>query len=67
MDQHPRIAKYAMENHNLREENKRLRSLPSVRRVQEIDAQTTAELEKAFLETSATEKNNRGKNSLFLS
>ncbi|KYO43323.1 kinesin-like protein KIF15 [Alligator mississippiensis] len=60
MDQHPRIAKYAMENHNLREENKRLRSLPSVRRVQEIDAQTTAELEKAFLETSATEKNNRG-------
>ncbi|XP_014374008.1 kinesin-like protein KIF15 [Alligator sinensis] len=60
MDQHPRIAKYAMENHNLREENKRLRSLPSVRRVQEIDAQTTAELEKAFLEASATEKNNGG-------
>ncbi|NXG32935.1 KIF15 protein, partial [Dromaius novaehollandiae] len=57
MEQHPRIAKYAMENHNLREENKRLRSLQSVKRAQEIDAQTIAELEKAFLEASATEKN----------
>ncbi|NXS57866.1 KIF15 protein, partial [Brachypteracias leptosomus] len=60
MEQHPRIAKYAMENHNLREENKRLRSLHSVRKAQEIDAQTIAELEKAFLEASATEKNTGG-------
>ncbi|NWY55811.1 KIF15 protein, partial [Chionis minor] len=60
MEQHPRIAKYAMENHNLREENKRLRSLQSVKKAQEIDAQTIAELEKAFLEASATEKNNGG-------
>uniref|UniRef100_A0A674K5P6 Kinesin motor domain-containing protein n=1 Tax=Terrapene triunguis TaxID=2587831 RepID=A0A674K5P6_9SAUR len=58
MEQHPRIAKYAMENHSLREENKRLRSLQSVKRAQELDAQTIAELEKAFLEASATEKNN---------
>uniref|UniRef100_A0A663DW72 Kinesin family member 15 n=1 Tax=Aquila chrysaetos chrysaetos TaxID=223781 RepID=A0A663DW72_AQUCH len=57
MEQHPRIAKYAMENHNLREENKKLRSLQSVKKAQEIDAQTIAELEKAFLEASATEKN----------
>ncbi|NXU47872.1 KIF15 protein, partial [Turnix velox] len=60
MDQHPRVAKYAMENHNLREENKRLRSLQSVKKAQEIDAQTIAELEKAFLEASATEKNTGG-------
>ncbi|KFQ18354.1 PREDICTED: kinesin-like protein KIF15, partial [Merops nubicus] len=57
MEHHPRIAKYAMENHNLREENKKLRSLKSVKKAQEIDAQTIAELEKAFLEASATEKN----------
>ncbi|XP_074842189.1 kinesin-like protein KIF15 [Carettochelys insculpta] len=56
MEQHPRIAKYAMENHSLREENKRLRSLQSVKRAQELDAQTIAELEKAFLDASATEK-----------
>ncbi|NXA80571.1 KIF15 protein, partial [Thryothorus ludovicianus] len=60
MEQHPRIAKYAMENHNLREENKKLRSLQSVKKAQEIDAQTIAELEKAFLEASATEKSTGG-------
>ncbi|NXC42341.1 KIF15 protein, partial [Penelope pileata] len=60
MEQHPRIAKYAMENHNLREENKRLRSLQSVKKAQEIDAQTIAELEKAFLQASATEKTTGG-------
>uniref|UniRef100_A0A8C3MRA9 Uncharacterized protein n=1 Tax=Geospiza parvula TaxID=87175 RepID=A0A8C3MRA9_GEOPR len=60
MEQHPRIAKYAMENHNLREENKKLRSLQSVKKAQEIDAQTIAELEKAFLEASATEKSTKG-------
>uniref|UniRef100_A0A803YR24 Kinesin family member 15 n=1 Tax=Meleagris gallopavo TaxID=9103 RepID=A0A803YR24_MELGA len=60
MEQHPRIAKYAMENHNLREENKRLRSLQSVKKAQEVDAQTIAELEKAFLQASATEKNTGG-------
>uniref|UniRef100_A0A8C5TAC2 Kinesin family member 15 n=1 Tax=Malurus cyaneus samueli TaxID=2593467 RepID=A0A8C5TAC2_9PASS len=64
MEQHPRIAKYAMENHNLREENKKLRSLQSVKKAQEIDAQTIAELEKAFLEASATEKSTGGKNIL---
>ncbi|XP_071417456.1 kinesin-like protein KIF15 isoform X1 [Pithys albifrons albifrons] len=60
VEQHPRIAKYAMENHNLREENKKLRSLQSVKKAQEIDAQTIAELEKAFLEASAKEKNTGG-------
>ncbi|XP_069504370.1 kinesin-like protein KIF15 isoform X2 [Ambystoma mexicanum] len=55
VEQHPRVAKYAMVNHNLREENKRLRGLQSVKRAQEIDQQTIAELEKAFLEASAAE------------
>lgn len=53
-----------MENHNLREENKKLRSLKAVRKAQEIDAQTIAELEKAFLEASATEKSTGGKDLL---
>uniref|UniRef100_A0A8D0H0F5 Kinesin family member 15 n=1 Tax=Sphenodon punctatus TaxID=8508 RepID=A0A8D0H0F5_SPHPU len=56
MEQHPRVAKYAMENHSLREENKRLRSIQSVKRAHEVDAQTVAELEKAFLEASAKEQ-----------
>ncbi|XP_054847362.1 kinesin-like protein KIF15 [Eublepharis macularius] len=60
VEHHPRIAKYAMENHSLREENKRLRSLQSVKRVQEMDAQAMAELEKAFLEASRKECQNGG-------
>ncbi|XP_062473156.1 kinesin-like protein KIF15 [Pezoporus occidentalis] len=60
VEQHPQIAKYAMENYNLREENKKLRSLQSVKKAQEIDANTIAELEKAFSEASATEKNTGG-------
>ncbi|MBN3282394.1 KI15A protein, partial [Polyodon spathula] len=50
VDQHPRVAKYATENHSLREENKQLRSLESVMRAKEINTQIAAELEKAFLE-----------------
>ncbi|XP_074051979.1 kinesin-like protein KIF15 isoform X2 [Macrotis lagotis] len=60
IEQHPRIVKYAMENHSLREENKRLRSLESVKRVQEMDAQSLANLEKAFFEISGTEQNDKG-------
>ncbi|XP_074127793.1 kinesin-like protein KIF15 [Sminthopsis crassicaudata] len=60
IEQHPRIVKYAMENHSLREDNKRLRSLESVKKVQEMDAQTIAKLEKAFFEISGTAKNDQG-------
>uniref|UniRef100_A0A8C3V280 Kinesin family member 15 n=1 Tax=Catharus ustulatus TaxID=91951 RepID=A0A8C3V280_CATUS len=67
MERHPRIAKYAMENHDLRTENKKLHSLQSVKKAQEIDAQMIAELEKAFLEASATEKSTGGKNMLMFS
>lgn len=49
-----------MENHSLREENKRLRSLQSVKRAQEMDAQAVAELEKMLLEASGREHNNKG-------
>ncbi|XP_038282563.1 LOW QUALITY PROTEIN: kinesin-like protein KIF15 isoform X1 [Canis lupus familiaris] len=56
IEHHPRVAKYAMENHSLREENRRLRLLEPVKRAQEMDAQTIAVLEKAFSELSGTEK-----------
>ncbi|KAM4705724.1 kinesin-like protein KIF15 [Rhinophrynus dorsalis] len=59
VEHHPRVAKYALENHSLREENKRLRSLQSVKRAQEVNAQMMADLEKAFLEASSSEKNNQ--------
>ncbi|XP_076985700.1 kinesin-like protein KIF15 [Tamandua tetradactyla] len=60
VDHHPRVAKYAMENHSLREENRRLRLLEPVKRAQEIDAQTITKLEKAFSEISGTEKIDKG-------
>nr|XP_060637755.1 kinesin-like protein KIF15 [Anolis sagrei ordinatus] len=60
VEQHPRVAKYAMENHILREENKQLRSLQSVKRAQEMDIQTRAELEKMFFDVSGREDNNKG-------
>lgn len=59
IEHHPRVAKYAMENHSLREENRRLKSLEPVKRAQEMDAQTIAMLEKAFSEVSGTEQNDK--------
>ncbi|XP_055985479.1 kinesin-like protein KIF15 [Sorex fumeus] len=59
VEHHPRVAKYAMENHSLREENRRLRLLEHVKRAEEIDAQTIATLEKAFSEISDKEKNEK--------
>ncbi|KAB1264401.1 Kinesin-like protein KIF15 [Camelus dromedarius] len=59
VEHHPRVAKYAMENHSLREENRRLRLLEPVKRAQEVDAQTIAILEKAFFELSGTEENDK--------
>ncbi|XP_012996233.1 kinesin-like protein KIF15 [Cavia porcellus] len=60
IEHHPRVAKYAMENHSLREENRRLRLLEPVKRAQEIDAQTIAKLEKAFSDASDTERGDKG-------
>lgn len=59
VDQHPRVAKYATENHSLREENKQLRSLESVKRAKEINTQIAAELEKAFLEADKSSGGNK--------
>ncbi|XP_031200888.1 kinesin-like protein KIF15 isoform X2 [Mastomys coucha] len=60
VEHHPRLAKYAMENHSLREENRRLKLLAPVKRAHEIDAQSIARLEKAFSEVSSTETNDKG-------
>ncbi|KAM9592971.1 kinesin-like protein KIF15 [Trichechus inunguis] len=60
IEHHPRVAKYAMENHSLREENRRLRLLEPVKKAQEMDAQTIAKLEKAFSEVCDAEKNDKG-------
>ncbi|XP_036122442.1 kinesin-like protein KIF15 isoform X4 [Molossus molossus] len=59
IEHHPRVAKYAMENHSLREENRRLRLLEPVKRAQEMDAKAIAKLEKTFLEVSGTEQNDK--------
>ncbi|XP_073406186.1 kinesin-like protein KIF15 [Dendrobates tinctorius] len=58
IEHHPRVAKYALENHSLREENKSLRSLQSVKRAQEIHNQMITDLERAFLEASSAVKSN---------
>ncbi|XP_018423458.1 PREDICTED: kinesin-like protein KIF15 [Nanorana parkeri] len=58
IEHHPRVAKYASENHSLREENKSLRSLQSLKRAQEINNQMIADLERAFLEASSAAKSN---------
>ncbi|KAK2090984.1 Kinesin-like protein kif15 [Saguinus oedipus] len=59
IEHHPRVAKYAMENHSLREENRRLKLLEPVKRAQEMDVQTIAKLEKAFSEISGIEKSDK--------
>ncbi|EGW11278.1 Kinesin-like protein KIF15, partial [Cricetulus griseus] len=60
VEHHPRVAKYAIENHSLREENRRLKLLEPVKRAHEIDVQSIARLEKAFSEVSSKENNDKG-------
>ncbi|XP_042522024.1 kinesin-like protein KIF15 [Dipodomys spectabilis] len=60
INHHPRVVKYAMENHSLREENRKLKLLEPVKRAQEIDAHTVARLQKAFSEVTGTEKIEEG-------
>ncbi|XP_057353167.1 kinesin-like protein KIF15 [Manis pentadactyla] len=67
IEHHPRVAKYAMENHSLREENRRLRLLEPVKRAQEMDAQTIAVLEKAFSELFGAEKSDKNQVASLLS
>lgn len=63
IEHHPRVAKYAMASHSLREENRRLRLLEHVKRAEEIDAQTIAVLEEAFSEMTDKEKNEKSQQS----
>ncbi|KAG9476015.1 hypothetical protein GDO78_002862 [Eleutherodactylus coqui] len=56
IEHHPRVAKYALENHGLRQEIKSLCSLQSVKRAQEMKSQMIADLESAFLEASSAVK-----------
>lgn len=48
VEHHPKMTRYAAENYSLREENRQLRSLESLMKAEEVAAQVTAELEKAF-------------------
>ncbi|XP_038142186.1 kinesin-like protein KIF15-B [Cyprinodon tularosa] len=48
VEHHPKMTRYAAENYNLREENRLLRSLESVIKVEEMSTQVAAELEEAF-------------------
>ncbi|XP_076014647.1 kinesin-like protein KIF15 [Genypterus blacodes] len=48
VEHHPKMTRYAAENFSLREENRHLRSLESVRNIEEDAAHTAAELEEAF-------------------
>uniref|UniRef100_A0A8C8EMY1 Kinesin motor domain-containing protein n=1 Tax=Oncorhynchus tshawytscha TaxID=74940 RepID=A0A8C8EMY1_ONCTS len=52
---HPKMTRYAAENYSLREENRQLRSLESVRRAKEAAGQAAAELEEEFQRALETE------------
>uniref|UniRef100_A0A8C7RE03 Kinesin motor domain-containing protein n=1 Tax=Oncorhynchus mykiss TaxID=8022 RepID=A0A8C7RE03_ONCMY len=52
---HPKMTRYAAENYSLREENRQLRSLESVKRAKEAAGQAAAELEEEFQRALETE------------
>ncbi|KAF7647426.1 hypothetical protein LDENG_00172690, partial [Lucifuga dentata] len=56
VEHHPKMTRYAAENYSLREENRHLRSLESVRKAEEDAAQTAAKLEEAFQMAMETER-----------
>uniref|UniRef100_A0A3P8ZW28 Kinesin motor domain-containing protein n=1 Tax=Esox lucius TaxID=8010 RepID=A0A3P8ZW28_ESOLU len=60
IEHHPKMTRYAAENYSLREENRQLRSLESVRRAEQAACQAAAELEEEFqrvLETERSDEN----------
>ncbi|XP_029900940.1 kinesin-like protein KIF15 [Myripristis murdjan] len=59
IEHHPKMTRYAAENYSLREENRHLRSLESVRRAEEAAGQAAAELEEAFHRAHETERQTR--------
>uniref|UniRef100_A0A8C7RFB4 Kinesin motor domain-containing protein n=1 Tax=Oncorhynchus mykiss TaxID=8022 RepID=A0A8C7RFB4_ONCMY len=58
---HPKMTRYAAENYSLREENRQLRSLESVKRAKEAAGQAAAELEEEFQRALETEWSDGGK------
>uniref|UniRef100_A0A668AXD8 Kinesin family member 15 n=1 Tax=Myripristis murdjan TaxID=586833 RepID=A0A668AXD8_9TELE len=65
IEHHPKMTRYAAENYSLREENRHLRSLESVRRAEEAAGQAAAELEEAFHRAHETERQTRSKTRSF--
>ncbi|XP_077411545.1 kinesin-like protein KIF15 [Vanacampus margaritifer] len=57
IEHHPKMTRYAAENYSLREENRQLRSLESMRKAQEDAAQVAQELEGDFQRAMEAEKN----------
>uniref|UniRef100_A0A6Q2X4H1 Kinesin motor domain-containing protein n=1 Tax=Esox lucius TaxID=8010 RepID=A0A6Q2X4H1_ESOLU len=56
IEHHPKMTRYAAENYSLREENRQLRSLESVRRAEQAACQAAAELEEEFQRVLETER-----------
>ncbi|KAM4625881.1 kinesin-like protein KIF15 [Polymixia lowei] len=56
VEHHPKMTRYAAENYSLREENRQLRSLVSVREAEEAAGQAATELEEAFQRAMEAEK-----------
>ncbi|KAK5857402.1 hypothetical protein PBY51_010650 [Eleginops maclovinus] len=60
VEHHPKMTRYTAENFALREENRQLRSLPSVVNAEEAAAQVTADLEDHFHRATETERLTEG-------
>ncbi|XP_075874199.1 kinesin-like protein KIF15 [Nelusetta ayraudi] len=56
VEHHPKMTRYAAENFTLRQENRQLRSLDSVRKAEEAAATTAAELDEMFQKAVESEK-----------
>ncbi|KAI9515944.1 hypothetical protein NQZ68_020472 [Dissostichus eleginoides] len=63
VEHHPKMTRYAAENFALREENRQLRSLPSVVNAEEAATQVTADLEDHFHRAMETERRTEGASS----
>uniref|UniRef100_A0A3Q2YFW8 Kinesin family member 15 n=3 Tax=Hippocampus comes TaxID=109280 RepID=A0A3Q2YFW8_HIPCM len=57
IEHHPKMTRYAAENYSLREENRQLRSLESVKKADEDEAQVAQELEEDFQRAMEVDRN----------
>uniref|UniRef100_A0A6Q2YC08 Kinesin motor domain-containing protein n=1 Tax=Esox lucius TaxID=8010 RepID=A0A6Q2YC08_ESOLU len=65
IEHHPKMTRYAAENYSLREENRQLRSLESVRRAEQAACQAAAELEEEFQRVLETERSDESEDFIF--